>query len=66
MPQLVVQEADDGIGEALLVIHLETGRDDVWNFQELQTPAKIMRTGAAQTGPFRRCPQPKHIGPFYL
>lgn len=30
-------------------------------FQELQTPAKSMRAGAAQTGPCR-CPPLRHIG----
>lgn len=51
MPQLVVQEADDGVGQALLVIHLERGGDDA-GFQELQTPARR----ECGKGPRRGCP----------
>lgn len=40
VPQLVVQEADDGEGQALLVIHLETGRDDARRFSGAADPSQ--------------------------
>lgn len=49
MPQLVVQEADDGVCQALLVVHLETGRDDARGCQDLQSLVKH-EDGAACTG----------------
>lgn len=33
MPELVMQEPDDGVGQTLLVIHLEMGADKVWGFR---------------------------------
>lgn len=59
MPQLVVQEADDGVGQALLVIHLERGGDDA-GFQELQTPARR----ECGKGPRRGCPTQAHGAPL--
>lgn len=33
VPELVVQEPDDGVGQALLVVHFEMGKDDVRGLQ---------------------------------
>lgn len=33
VPELVMQEPDDGVGQTLLVIHLEMGADKVWGFR---------------------------------
>lgn len=40
MPELVVQEPDDGVGQALLVIHLETGRDHAPGFLGSADPSR--------------------------
>lgn len=58
MPQLIVQETDDGVGQALLVIHLETGRDDARGFSGSADPRQKHEGWAACTGtlpPVLRC-----------
>lgn len=58
MPELVMQEPDDGIGQTLLVIHLEMGADKVWGFQDLRTAVHSVRTGraAGTAEPLPLCP----------
>lgn len=58
MPELVMQEPDDGVGQTLLVIHLEMGADKVWGFQDLRTAVHSVRTGwaAGTAEPLPLCP----------
>lgn len=78
VPELVMQEPDDGVGQALLVIHFEVGRDDALAFsgsarlsqaqEDLSAaflPAPVCRLQTPATRP-RLAPGSQLTGPCYL